>query len=222
MRRRMLSIAAVLSLLVCVTMIVMWATGGNRLICLRDWGGGKGGRNPMLAAGVFLFFSDGQAGIGWTRSDVGVDNEIAGWTRSDLLFDADIAAPDWVIIAATLLPPLFYFWRMRRRHRGQRRPGRGKRVLRIAGSTALLLSALGVIVLMWPWWASVLTFLLALPVSAAIFREERRLTREACGLCVNCGYDLTGNASGICPECGTRITQPLPTPTDDVLPGAKD
>ena len=23
------------------------------------------------------------------------------------------------------------------------------------------------------------------------------------GLCVSCGYDLTGNISGICPECGT-------------------
>lgn len=29
--------------------------------------------------------------------------------------------------------------------------------------------------------------------------HERRLRR---GLCVTCGYDLTGNESGICPECG--------------------
>lgn len=26
---------------------------------------------------------------------------------------------------------------------------------------------------------------------------------RAPGLCVSCGYDLTGNTSGICPECGT-------------------
>jgi hypothetical protein len=25
------------------------------------------------------------------------------------------------------------------------------------------------------------------------------------GLCLQCGYDLTGNTSGICPECGTPI-----------------
>ena len=24
------------------------------------------------------------------------------------------------------------------------------------------------------------------------------------GLCVGCGYDLTGNASGVCPECGSN------------------
>ena len=27
--------------------------------------------------------------------------------------------------------------------------------------------------------------------------------RRAKGLCVACGYDLTGNVSGVCPECGT-------------------
>ena len=25
------------------------------------------------------------------------------------------------------------------------------------------------------------------------------------GLCVRCGYDLTGNVSGTCPECGTVV-----------------
>jgi hypothetical protein len=26
-----------------------------------------------------------------------------------------------------------------------------------------------------------------------------------CGLCTECGYDLTGNKSGVCPECGRKI-----------------
>ena len=26
--------------------------------------------------------------------------------------------------------------------------------------------------------------------------------RMALGLCIACGYDLTGNVSGVCPECG--------------------
>jgi hypothetical protein len=30
----------------------------------------------------------------------------------------------------------------------------------------------------------------------------RRAARIASGLCLKCGYDLTGNISGICPECG--------------------
>ena len=34
----------------------------------------------------------------------------------------------------------------------------------------------------------------------------RRRHRLKHGLCLECGYDLTGNVSGICPECGTLIT----------------
>ncbi|HEY8749850.1 MAG TPA: hypothetical protein VIM11_17840 [Tepidisphaeraceae bacterium] len=33
------------------------------------------------------------------------------------------------------------------------------------------------------------------------------LRRSRAGLCLHCGYDLTGNASGICPECGTTTLQ---------------
>jgi hypothetical protein len=29
--------------------------------------------------------------------------------------------------------------------------------------------------------------------------------RRQMGLCVRCGYELTGNVSGICPECGTPV-----------------
>ncbi|UCC32457.1 MAG: hypothetical protein JSU86_09280 [Phycisphaerales bacterium] len=36
----------------------------------------------------------------------------------------------------------------------------------------------------------------------------RRRWRRRRGLCLNCGYNLTGNVSGICPECGTRIEKP--------------
>lgn len=28
--------------------------------------------------------------------------------------------------------------------------------------------------------------------------------RRQMGLCIHCGYDMTGNVSGVCPECGTR------------------
>ena len=33
----------------------------------------------------------------------------------------------------------------------------------------------------------------------------RRYHRRKRGLCVRCGYNLTGNVSGVCPECGTRV-----------------
>ena len=33
----------------------------------------------------------------------------------------------------------------------------------------------------------------------------RRWWRRRKGLCIKCGYNLTGNESGVCPECGTEI-----------------
>lgn len=45
------------------------------------------------------------------------------------------------------------------------------------------------------------------PVLAFIRGPLRRYRRRRRGLCVRCGYNLTGNVSGICPECGTRILQ---------------
>jgi Flp pilus assembly protein TadB len=38
----------------------------------------------------------------------------------------------------------------------------------------------------WYWWRRP-------------YRDARRAEK---GLCVRCGYDLTGNVSGVCPECG--------------------
>ncbi len=32
----------------------------------------------------------------------------------------------------------------------------------------------------------------------------RRWHRRRKGLCIKCGYNLTGNVSGVCPECGTE------------------
>lgn len=35
------------------------------------------------------------------------------------------------------------------------------------------------------------------------YRRYKR--RKRLGLCLTCGYDLTGNESGKCPECGTAV-----------------
>ena len=46
-------------------------------------------------------------------------------------------------------------------------------------------------------------------VMLAWFRWDRPFEiRQECkakGLCVTCGYDLTGNVSGVCPECGAAV-----------------
>jgi hypothetical protein len=52
------------------------------------------------------------------------------------------------------------------------------------------------------------------PLSAiALMIVGRRAAKRASqrpGLCVTCGYNLTGNQSGICPECGKPIKHPEP------------
>lgn len=53
-----------------------------------------------------------------------------------------------------------------------------------------------------PLWAPFILFA-AYPTVAFIRGPLRRSRRRRKGLCLKCGYDLTGNVSGVCPECGS-------------------
>ena len=54
-----------------------------------------------------------------------------------------------------------------------------------------------------PW---ILCPLLAVyPFALLIRRPLRRWRRIRAGLCLKCGYNLTGNVTGLCSECGTPI-----------------
>ena len=55
-----------------------------------------------------------------------------------------------------------------------------------------------------PLWLPLVLFS-AYPTIAFFHSPNRRYRRRKKGLCLTCGYDLTGNVSGICPECGERI-----------------
>lgn len=62
----------------------------------------------------------------------------------------------------------------------------------------------------WPLW-----LITSPPIVSWLHREGTRQLRARRGrqnLCVECGYDLTGNLSGTCPECG-RVRCPKSTPT---------
>ena len=62
-----------------------------------------------------------------------------------------------------------------------------------------------------PFWVPVLVFGAhpALVLIPEHWQRYRRWWRRRKGLCLTCGYNLTGNTSGICPECGE------PTATED-------
>ncbi len=50
----------------------------------------------------------------------------------------------------------------------------------------------------------------AWPVVAFFYHPYRRHRRRKRGLCLACGYNLTGNTSGVCPECGeSKCREPL-------------
>ena len=57
-----------------------------------------------------------------------------------------------------------------------------------------------------PFWA-ILAALALYPTVAFIRGPLRRHRRQKKGLCLQCGYNLTGNTCGFCPECGEAITE---------------
>ena len=49
----------------------------------------------------------------------------------------------------------------------------------------------------------------AIAVPTCFFwQRDRRYRRRERGVCIACGYDLTGNTSGVCPGCETEIVLP--------------
>jgi hypothetical protein len=61
------------------------------------------------------------------------------------------------------------------------------------------------IIIDWRIPATAAIGIAAVGVLGQHFSDRRRRNRAGRGLCLACGYNLTGNISGICPECGTGI-----------------
>ena len=61
----------------------------------------------------------------------------------------------------------------------------------------------GIIVIWQTWLVALILF--TYPTIVFIRGPLRRWRRCRKGLCMKCGYNLTGNTSGICPECGEGI-----------------
>jgi hypothetical protein len=62
------------------------------------------------------------------------------------------------------------------------------------------------------WKLTIATAFLPLLTFGRLIRSRvLRLRRSRIGLCLACGYSLTGNTSGTCPECGTSVPKRPPT-----------
>jgi len=57
----------------------------------------------------------------------------------------------------------------------------------------------------FPLWAPVLLFVIYPTIAFVRSPVRRRHHRRKRGLCIRCGYNLTGNVTGVCPECGNPI-----------------
>ena len=55
----------------------------------------------------------------------------------------------------------------------------------------------------FPTWPIIVIFTL-FPGTVLVYGPLRRHRRRKKGLCIHCGYNLTGNVSGVCPECGEK------------------
>jgi hypothetical protein len=56
------------------------------------------------------------------------------------------------------------------------------------------------------YWLPFIAFVFY-PTIAFVRGPLRRHRRRKRGLCLKCGYDLTGNVTGVCPECGAEISK---------------
>lgn len=72
----------------------------------------------------------------------------------------------------------------------------------------------------WTTFAGIALLFGILPLRSLIRGPLRTRYRRRRGLCLKCGYNLTGNLSGVCPECGTALATPSAKVEDDYGPSS--
>jgi len=174
-KRRLLNLLTLLSLLLCVAVCVLWVRSHRYSVWYeyRRWDDGRDGPATEALLGI----GGGSALVGLSfRVAEGPPRAVPSRAGTDWSRDTD----DPEDLADGINGRFgFGFERRRSQWRGTAYDG-------------------------WhfafPLWLPAM--LLAIPPAAAVGRALRRRRPEGRGLCRHCGYDLTGNVSGVCPECG--------------------
>jgi hypothetical protein len=178
MIRRLLTVASALSLLLCVTTVVLWVWSWHarwkrldidrqQVTELLD----KEGR-PYLADERYygLLFENGS--VVAYRLSLGAElGERSAWEFNERVVGRNLREPDQWCWAASAADPF----------------GTPDAYAEVGVQTPLIVAALAFLPALW---------------CAGVFRRRRRHRQ---GYCSICGYDLRASA-GRCPECGTPVT----------------
>lgn len=188
---RVFAVAAVLSLIACLTTVGLWvATGkGSRRVVLWE------GRTAVYAGreGMMVRVAGARGARSWE----------VGYLE--------------LVVLTGVLPGAWGWWRWRPRGvaRLSTEPTEAD-VLRerirflLPGAVAIYL-IIGMIVMALDTGQPALWGMVVVMGAGVVLNmmERRRLKTElrwlTSGACRGCGYDLEGNTSGVCPECGRRV-----------------
>jgi hypothetical protein len=178
LRRRLLDLLTVLSLLLCVAACVLWVGSYWRSDQLGwdgdySWHALRATRGHVLleAASSAAASRNGRArGLRYERLDPGPPVSALQFLYPEM----DDAGGRWEWGGAS------WWWR-----------SNARRGTHYAVAVAPL----------WALAAAAAVLPLA-RAAAQLHGPSRRRRRRRRGLCAACGYDLTGNVSGVCPECG--------------------
>jgi hypothetical protein len=186
-RRRIFTLASLLSLILCVGMAALWIAGHwYELWAFKD--DGSGGRAVLYSGhGHFnVQVTRWPSSRGWTsgaqRSDsAGAFTPAIGYTLPATPFVRSFFGVEIINVTGWLNTP-------------------ADPTLLDTRQTLTVTSINVPIVL-----PGMLLCVLPLAWLAHSLLQRRR---NRAGLCATCNYNLTGNTSGVCPECGTAITSP--------------
>ena len=203
MKRRLLNLLTVLSVLLCVAIVVAGARSYFRMDHLQ-WGGDK-----ATGARVKSWVWDWK--LEWGLIDVGRDASTYTFESAEDAFPMEQAStPHFVHRAepATRARPLGgsfwhrlgFFWYHQRSQSGVPKPGAPFRWVSRSNNHWYIRAPL------WP-----LALATGAPPAAWwVVRRRQKRRRARLGLCPRCGYDLRATP-GRCPECGTETTsRPAP------------
>ena len=177
MKRRLFNLLAAVSLVLCLSMGILWI------------------RSYFAQDSLNLIFADNSAnravaiGLGSNRGCLTIGRAVLTSTIKSLKYPYNKTRLSCETSAPTLVnTSRMGFWQMLGfdRHTGS------------MGGTYSMISA----TLTLPHWVFVITVLV--PLCCVWFRRLRRTRRVSLSLCAECGYDLRASKDR-CPECGTAI-----------------